>query len=425
MMRRLMRAAALVAALVCATTAQAQAPAPTSVPSKTFVNDKLASDAVRLEDKLKTEGRAAVAGKPGPQLRREAETALGRGNVRGALALFTAAIAADPRDPANWLGYVRAARAIPPKDYEERSTLAERATTAAYAAFQRAATRADEAAALALLGEVYAGREDWRPALNALRASLQAVDDPRVRQTYEDLREKHGFRITNYTVDSDSASPRACFQFSEALPGKRADFSPFVALAGQDKPALSAEEKQLCIEGLKHGERYSITLRAGLPSVVKETLSKSVDFTIYVRDRKPFVRFSGKAYVLPRTGQRGIPLVSVNTETVKVWVYRIGDRNLINTVLESDFQRNLGRYQLDRLGEQRGVKVWEGELKVEPTLNADITTAFPVDQTVGELKPGVYVMAAEAASAKSSDYEDLATQWFIVSDLGLTAFSGS
>src|SRR5687768_18353605 len=33
---------------------------------------------VRLVDKLKTEGRAAVAGKPGPQLRREAETALGR-----------------------------------------------------------------------------------------------------------------------------------------------------------------------------------------------------------------------------------------------------------------------------------------------------------------------------------------------------------
>src|SRR5438552_1902674 len=132
-----------------------------------------------------------------------------------------------------------------------------------------------------------------------------------------------------------AASPRACFQFSEELPGKRTDFSPFVALAGQDKPALSAEEKQLCVEGLRHGERYSITLRAGLPSVVKESLSKSADFTIYVRDRKPLVRFTGKAYVLPRTGQRGIPLVSVNTEAVKVWVYRIGDRNLINTVLES------------------------------------------------------------------------------------------
>ena len=46
-----------------------------------------------------------------------------------------------------------------------------------------------------------------------------------------------------------------------------------VAVAGMDKPALSAEEKQLCVEGLKHGERYSVTLRAGLPSTVRETLS--------------------------------------------------------------------------------------------------------------------------------------------------------
>jgi len=208
MMRRLMRAAALAAALFGATAAQAQ---------KSFVNDELASDAVRLEEKLKTEGRGAVAGKPAPQLRREAEISLSRGDARRALALATAAVAADPRDPANWLGYARAARAIPPKDYEERTALAERATTAAYAAYQRAATPADEAAALALLGEVYAGREDWRPALNAYRASLQAQEDPRVRQTYEDLREKHGFRILNYTVDSDSVSPRACFQFSEPL----------------------------------------------------------------------------------------------------------------------------------------------------------------------------------------------------------------
>ena len=101
-------------------------------------------------------------------------------------------------------------------------------------------------------------------------------------------------------------SPRACFQFSEDL-AKRTDFAPFLALAGNDKPALSAEGKQLCVDGLKHGERYNINLRAGLPSTVKETLPKSAEFNVYVRDRKPFVRFTGRAYVLPRTGQRGIP----------------------------------------------------------------------------------------------------------------------
>ncbi|MFL5099691.1 MAG: alpha-2-macroglobulin family protein [Xanthobacteraceae bacterium] len=415
-MRALFRAGALAALVTLASFSAIAA-------DKPFQRDDLADAAVKLEGQIKQD--AGAVAKPVATLRREADAAFERRDHRAGMQILGQIVAIAPNESADWLRLARSILQIRPSDDRERALLLERAGTAAYIAYRRTDNRNEEAEGLTLLGQTFADRRVWRPALDALRLSLELREVADVRALYERLRQDYGFRILDYTVDSDSASPRACFQFSEELPGKRTDFSPFVALAGQDKPALSAEEKQLCVEGLRHGERYSITLRAGLPSVVKETLSKSADFTIYVRDRKPLVRFTGKAYVLPRTGQRGIPLVSVNTETVKVWVYRVGDRNLINTVLESDFQRNLGRYQLDRLGEQRGVKVWEGELKVEPTLNADITTAFPVDQTVGELKPGVYVMAAEAASAKSSDYEDLATQWFIVSDLGLTAFSGS
>ena len=185
-----------------------------------------------------------------------------------------------------------------------------------------------------------------------MRLALELRETADLRGQYERLRGEHGFRLLDYSVDSDAISPRACFQFSEELPGRRTDFSPFVAVAGQDKPAISANEKQLCVEGLKHGERYSITLRAGLPSTVQETLAKSAEFTIFVRDRKPFVRFSGKAYVLPRTGQRGIPVLSVNTSAVGCRVYRIGDRNLIDTVLGYDFQRNLSRYEAERVGQR-------------------------------------------------------------------------
>ena len=94
-------------------------------------------------------------------------------------------------------------------------------------------------------------------------------------------------------------------------------------------------------------------------------------------------------------------------------------------MLGRDFQRNLDRYELDRLTEERGSQVWKGELTVEQTLNADVTTAFPVDQAVGALAPGVYVMVAQPAGAPKDEFDALATQWFIVSDLGLTAFSGN
>ena len=108
-----------------------------------------------------------------------------------------------------------------------------------------------------------------------------------------------------------------------------------------------------------------MTLRSGLPSTVQETLAKSSEVSIYVRDRKPLVRFSAKAYVLPRTGQRGIPVVTVNTRAVNIEIYRIGDRNLIDTVLGNEFQRSLDRYDVERLAEDKGVQVWKGELAVE------------------------------------------------------------
>ena len=160
---------------------------------------------------------------------------------------------------------------------------------------------------------------------------------------------------------------------------------------------------------------------------MKETLAKSADFTIYVRDRKPFVRFAGKAYVLPRTGQRGIPVVSVNTSAVKrSTIYRIGDRNLLDTVLGRDFQRNLDATDSTRSPTSSGAKVWSGELEVEQKLNAEVTTAFPVDQAVGTLGARRLCHDRERRRTPSpTTTATLATQWFIVSDLGLTAYSGN
>ena len=65
-----------------------------------------------------------------------------------------------------------------------------------------------------------------------MRLALDLRETAEVRQAYEQIRDEHGFRILDYTVDADAASPRACFQFSENLPGKRADFSPFVVGRG-------------------------------------------------------------------------------------------------------------------------------------------------------------------------------------------------
>ncbi len=408
------------AATLCATLAFGLVTAQAA--EKAFKRDDLVNSAIKLEAQIKSE--AGPVAKTNATLKTDADTAFKRNDFRTGLQILGQIAATTPDDSANWLRLARTIFQIRPANSSEQTFLLERASTAAYIAYQRAANSGEEADALAVLGRALSERKLWRPSLDSLRLSLDLREVAEVRGQYEKMRDEHGFRLLDYTVDSDSASPRVCFQFSEDL-AKRTDFAPFLALAGNDKPALTSEGKQLCVDGLKHGERYNVNLRAGLPSTVKETLPKSAEFNVYVRDRKPFVRFTGRAYVLPRTGQRGIPLVSVNTPAVSVNVFRIGDRNLINAVVDSDFQRALSRYELSSLGEERGVKVWSGELTTAMTLNQEVTTAFPVDEALGTLQPGVYVMTAAAKGPGSDDDGSLATQWFIVSDLGVTAFSGN
>ena len=297
---------------VCATLALGLVTAQAA--DKAFKRDDLADSAVKLEAQIKSE--AGPVAKSTATLRTDADAAFRRFDFRTGLQILGQITATTPEDSGNWLRLAKTIFQIRSASSSEQTFLLERASTAAYIAYQRAGNPAEEAEALAVLGRAMSDRKLWRPALDSFRLSLDLREVAEVRGQYEKMRDEHGFRLLDYTVDSDGASPRACFQFSEDL-AKRVDFAPFLALAGTDKPALSAEGKQLCVDGLKHGERYNINLRAGLPSTVKESLPKSAEFNIYVRDRKPFVRFTGRAYVLPRTGQRGIPLVSVNTPAVE------------------------------------------------------------------------------------------------------------
>ncbi len=405
-------AAALVALLVV----------PAFAADKAFQRGDLDNAAIKLEAQIKRD--AGPVTKTAAALRKEADTAFRKRDYRTGLVVLGQLVTVAPADSANWLRLARTILQIKPRDARERNFLLQRANTAAYIAYQRARGTNAEAKSLAVLGQTFVDRRQWRAALDTMRLSLTLHETASLRGQYEKLRLQHGFRVLKYSVDSNATTPRACFQFSENLPGGRTDFSPYVAVAGQDKPAISASDRQLCVEGLKHGERYAITLRAGLPSTVHETLPRTNEYTIFVRDRQPFARFSGKAYVLPKSGQQGIPVLSVNTKAVEISVYRVGDRNLLDTVLGYQFERNISQYQAEQLAKERGQKVWSGELAISPKLNTEVTTAFPVTKALGALKPGVYAMTARPKELVDNDYEQRATQWFIVSDLGLTAYSG-
>ncbi len=392
-----------------------------------FHNPVVAKDADRYETFLKASWKPAAGGAPvrkAADLRQAGERLLAT-DARAAAREYAQAVVAEPRTGEGWLGLAKALLAVKPDADKgsERYDLPVNASAAAFRAYERGGSPAFKARALVVLGEALARRSLWRPALDAVKQSLALNEDAETRASYEKLRSEHGFRMVDYKTDADAQTPRLCLQFSERLSRTQSDFAKFVSIDGRDPQNVVAEDKQLCLEGLAHGQRYEIGLRAGLPSDVGEAIEKPATIAAYIPDRKPFVRFTGKSYVLPSRGQQGIPVVSVNTTRLALEVYRIGDRSLATALQGGELQRQLSTYDAERLKDQTGSLVYKGEMDVSTKLNDEVTTAFPVSDAIGTLKPGAYAMIARPSDRKS-EHSDHATQWFVVSDLGLTALSG-
>ena len=397
--------------------------APARAGDTVFAHQGVAADATRYETFLKSSWKSG--GKSATELKTEAEKVFAT-DPRAASRLLANVVANDGKDAAAWTRLAEALLAIKadPDKGGERYDLPVHASGAAYRGYELAADKVQESRALYVLGQTLEKRSYWRPAIDALKMSVELADNQPAREAYDRLRAEHGFRMTDYKADNEATPPRLCLQFSEDLSRTEGDVAKFVSVNGKDPQNLVQEARQLCIEGLKHGERYQVQLRAGLPSGIGETLTKTADIAVYVPDRSAFVRFTGKSYVLPSRGQQGIPVVTTNTKNIEIEVYRIGDKSLATLLQSGDFQRQLASYEIDAIRDKTGVKIYAGSMDIASKLNEEVTTAVPVTDATGKLEPGAYVMIAKPSEKSKNDDGQRATQWFIVSDLGLTAFSG-
>ncbi|MCX8572675.1 alpha-2-macroglobulin family protein [Aminobacter sp. MET-1] len=352
------------------------------------------------------------------------ETALQSNDGQTAMQKFRAAAIILPDDTAIWIRLARAVQIASPNNGDETATLPRDSTSTAYNAYLLSRTAADRAESLTLLARGLDKRDMFRPALRAYEASLALDNSASVRAEYEDLKARKGFRVVEHSIDADTSSPRVCAQFSEALVKTGVDYAPFVTVDDQAPKGIEAKDQQICVEGLEHGKHYRVTFRPGLPAAIGEVLTAPVVLSVYVQDRGQSARFTGDSFVLPSTARRGIPVVTVNMAVADMKLFRVGDRSLAQLLSGYQFLRQLDGYDLSNISDQMGTPVWEGQLDIANELNKEVTTSFPVDEALPNRKPGVYVLTAQAVDDKSDSWSSKATQWFVVSDIGLSTYTG-
>ncbi|MBL4915731.1 alpha-2-macroglobulin family protein [Szabonella alba] len=323
----------------------------------------------------------------------------------------------------DWAEYARLALKGSASNQDMRREWAQRAVSAAINALLRSDNPGLRHGALVTMAQALEsiGRgRDMVPALQLAQAE-QPRDD--TAGLLDDAIEKFGFRITEHQVQSDLAQPRLCAVFSEELAESGVEFGDFVQT---DIAGISVEKsgsRQLCVDGLSHGQRVSVTFRAGIPSAEGQMTARPVAVNAYIRDRNPAVRFAGRAYVLPRMAEVSIPVETVNTTELDLTLYRVTDRNILRSVQGRFLSEPMPYYREDDFGGEVGTEIWTGSATVTQEVNRDITTRLPLAEALAGQGAGIYALRAALPGKEPYDFAP-AWQWFVSSDLGMISFSG-
>ncbi|MCP5085201.1 MAG: alpha-2-macroglobulin family protein [Rhodobacteraceae bacterium] len=343
------------------------------------------------------------------------------GNPKRAIELHLAALN-NVDSAGGWIEVARIANATKTKDSGLRRFLKDMAPSAAINGFLRARNSQAQATALSELAQALEKANRGRLSIPVLRLAYDRAPRKEIAEAIDRAVALYGFRVTDHRVDHNALQPRICAEFSESLVKAGVDYTDYVKI-GQVGLAVEAEGRQLCIEGVKHGQNLRVTLRKGLPAGTGESLYKSVDLNVYVPDRDPSARFTGRSYVLPKRDGATIPITSVNLSRVGLNIYRIGDRNILRTIQAGLFRNPVSKWELGDLRWELGQKVWSGEADLEIELNREVTTALPIGEAIKEFEPGVYAMTAQDPGEEVDG--SLSTQWFVVTDLGISTMVGN
>ena len=392
-------------------------------PSLAFEDAQLAVSAAQYEQTIRDRHPQVDTGFEHSQALRRALRYAEQQLWPEAIAAYERIIAAGSADSDVWLWLGEAWQGDAKKRNQSRYRQA--ALMAAYQAYVTAQIDTAKARALVLLGELYQAARQPKSAIAVWKEALGLSENPSLVERYRKLAAAHAFRVTQVQVESNSAVPKVCLRFSEPLQqDPRLHYEDYVRIQPSITAVVSAQDRRLCIEGVQHSYEYQLTLRPGIAAKSGEQITQALTFTAAVGDREPTLGFRGSAYILPKNGTQGVPLTSVNVSKARLQVLRINDRSLIRELSDKQLFKILDGYSSRRIRDRKGELVWQGELEIRVERNQEVTTAIPMADILPHTEAGIYILTADDAAQQPERWRDLATQWLVVSDLGIHTLRG-
>ncbi len=358
----------------------------------------------------------------------EAAAAVAAHDMGQAVAALEHGIALGDNGAAIWMALARAQASLPKPNLE-------RALQAGWLGLRRASQGKERVDDLVWLARLLDGPlnqpESARVAYDAAVSEGQNahIALPEAEHRLNELRLAIGLTLKEFSVEANQNPAQFCLSFSDRLKISRdLHFEDFISLTPPTPITVIADGNKLCLSGLDHGAEYKLLVRRGLPGADGMVLKQDVTETVDVKDRAASVAFRGQSFILARGDKGDLPLVSVNVEKAKLKLYRINDRNLTTELKAETLWTALSEHDREQIKDADGEMVWQGTLDVHGERNKEAVTGVAIRTLIPDPKPGLYALTAmvERPDEKGNDDSDgeAATQWIMVSDLGLTTTRG-
>ncbi len=237
------------------------------------------------------------------------------------------------------------------------------------------------------------------------------------------------FANTGWKIDEAGQNPRACLNFN--LPLKREDnlrLADYIRVEPDANITTEIVGQALCLAGLGFSQDYKVTMLSGLMSASGETLAQDKSLHISFGDKPARISFAGNGIILPRIGAQGLAIETTNIDELDIEVFRIGERMIARRNPDSGQTIEEGRYfyGYDNVASNVREQIWKGKLPVKSLPNTNVTTVFPLAETIGQLQPGAYIIEAVRVRKNADDYTPTrAWRWIIVTDLAFTTYQSS
>ena len=275
------------------------------------------------------------------------------------------------------------------------------------------------------------------------------------------------------------APPPLCVTLSEPLIDDLDTLRDFVVVnapeLGQDaarEVVLRVAGAEICATGLRWGASYELTLKAGLPAKSGETLGSDWSISDRLPAAFPSVGFNTKDYILPQSGAGNITLASINVTHAEAKLYRLHDRKVLRVLAAGEIDRAYSYDDFKDVIDATSERIWSGHVPFAAEPNTEVITKIPAGRIIGMwetaarqgdatppdaffhgafgldisrpdnrgmLGPAAYAMVVDEVALIDTEsvaervgtevqylndplYRDVALQWMVRSDLGLTMF---